>query len=142
MFNRTHGAVTYLTKALVLERSARGTVRISERGQELLRESPSRIDVNCLSRYPEFVDFRTRTASPSPEPIEQAGSQTPDELFDSIYTAQRRSVEADLLDHVLAGGPDFFEQLVVDLLVQWVMGDRSEEPRGGLASPATTASMA
>ena len=117
IFNRTHWAVTYLTKAVVLERSGRGTVRITERGRELLLEKLARIDVKCLSRYPEFVAFRTRTASASPEHTEQAASETPDELLDSIYAAQRRTVEADLLDHVLAGGPDFFEQLVVDLLV-------------------------
>ena len=54
IFNRTHWAVTYLAKAAVLERSGRGTVRITERGRELLLEELARIDVKCLSRYPEF----------------------------------------------------------------------------------------
>jgi restriction system protein len=126
IFNRSHWAVTYLAKAVVLERSARGTVRITERGRQLLAEKPSKIDVKRLSSFPEFVAFRTRTASASPEPLEHAASQTPDELLDSIYAVQRRSVEADLLDHVLSGGPDFFEQLVVDLLV--AMGYGGADP--------------
>jgi restriction system protein len=38
-------------------------------------------------------------------------------LLDGTYAALRRTVEADLLDHVLASSPQFFEQLVLDLLV-------------------------
>jgi restriction system protein len=53
IFNRSHWAVTYLAKAVVLERSARGTVRITERGRQLLAEKPSKIDVKRLSSFPE-----------------------------------------------------------------------------------------
>ncbi len=117
IFNRSHWAVTYLTKAHVLERSARGTVRITERGRQVLVEAPERIDVKYLSRFPELAAFRSRSAAPREDHQEPPGGQTPDELLDATYAALRRSVEADLLDRVLTASPDFFEQLVVDLLV-------------------------
>lgn len=117
IYNRTHWAVTYLTKARVLERLGRGTVRITDRGQQVLADSPTRIDVKYLARFPESVAFRSRSVVPMADPQEPSGNETPDELLDATYTTIRRSVEADLLDRMLAAPPDFFEQLVIDLLV-------------------------
>lgn len=125
IFNRTHWAVTYLVKAGVLERSARGTVRITARGREVLADKPKRIDVKYLSKFPELVAFRSHGAAPIPEST-QVATQTPDELLDATYAALRGNVEADLLDRVLASPPDFFEQLVVDLLV--AMGYGGADP--------------
>lgn len=116
IFNRTHWAVTYLVKAGLLERSARGTVRITDRGRAVLAEKPERIDVKYLSQFPELAAFRAHGASSGPD-HPQPPSATPDELLEATYAALRGSVEADLLDRVLASPPDFFEQLVVDLLV-------------------------
>lgn len=117
IYNRTHWAVTYLTKARVLERLGRGTVRITDRGQQVLADPPTRIDVKYLARFPESVAFRSRSVVPMADHQEPSGNETPDELLDATYTTIRRSVEADLLDRMLAAPPDFFEQLVIDLLV-------------------------
>lgn len=117
IFNRTHWAVTYLVKSGLLTRAVRGTARITDRGRQVLASPPAKIDVKFLSQYPEFQAFRARTTSPS-EPVHAAAAQQdPEELLDTTYAALRRTVEADLLDHVLASSPEFFEQLVIGLLV-------------------------
>lgn len=117
IYNRTHWAATYLVKAGLLERAIRGTVRITPRGREVLRLQPARVDIKLLGQIPEFEAFRAKAAVepvpvPGPEP-----EQDPEELLDKTYTALRRTVEADLLDHVLSSSPAFFEQLVLGLLV-------------------------
>jgi restriction system protein len=117
IYNRTHWAATYLAKAGLLERSGRGSVRITTRGREVLDQQPARVDIKLLSQFPEFESFRTKTAGPAgPLPVATT-DQDPEELLDATYTALRRTVETDLLDHVLASTPAFFEQLVLDLLV-------------------------
>jgi restriction system protein len=117
LYNRTHWAVTYLVRAGLLERSARGTVRITDRGRAVLSEKPTRIDVKYLSRFPEMVAFRSRTGGREFEQVDSEATQTPDELLDATFQAFRSSVEADLLHSALSSQPDFFEQLVLDLLV-------------------------
>jgi len=51
-YNRTHWAVTYLAKARLVTRPARGRVAITERGQSLLTTQPARVDVALLRQYP------------------------------------------------------------------------------------------
>lgn len=117
IFNRTHWATTYLVKAGLLMRAVRGTARITDRGRQLLATSPQRIDIKILLQYPEFQAFRVRTTQPAETAHPEAVQQDPEELLDSTYIALRKAVEADLLDHVLASSPEFFERLVIELLV-------------------------
>lgn len=117
IFNRTHWATTYLVKSGLLTRAVRGTARITDRGRHVLASPPERIDVKFLSQYPEFQAFRARTAAPAEAAHAEPAQQDPEELLDTTYTALRRTVEADLLDHVLTSSPEFFEQLVLELLV-------------------------
>jgi restriction system protein len=60
--NRVGWARTYMARAGLMETVSRGSVRITQRGKALLGEGPVRIDNRSLSRYPEFVAFRDRTA--------------------------------------------------------------------------------
>lgn len=117
IYNRSHWAATYLAKAGLVDRAGRGTLRIAKRGQDLLAAKPVRIDVKVLSQYPEFEAFRAKTTPTSEVVHPQPVQEDPEELLDSTYAALRRAVEADLLDHVLDSSPEFFEQLVIDLLV-------------------------
>jgi restriction system protein len=117
IYNRTHWAATYLVKAGLLQRAVRGSVRITPRGREILQQNPLRVDIRLLSHFPEFESFRAKAAAVPHAATVEALERDPEELLDATYTALRRTVEADLLDHVLASSPAFFEQLVLGLLV-------------------------
>ncbi len=117
IYNRTHWAATYLTKAGVLDRAGRGRVRISSRGLSVLARNVDRVDVKLLAEFPEFEAFRKSSAQGAPTVSGEIPQQDPEELLDATYLALRRTVEADLLDHILASSPTFFEQLVLGLLV-------------------------
>jgi restriction system protein len=58
--NRTHWAITYMSKAGLIARPARGRVAITELGRQALAGHPERIDVSFLMDYPSFAAFRAK----------------------------------------------------------------------------------
>jgi restriction system protein len=124
--NRVRWARTYLTKAGLLESPARGRFRITPRGKDILETKPSEINIGYLERFPEFVEFRstTRTAGEEKQP---RVVETPEELLENSYQALRADLARDLLDRVRRAPPDFFEQLVVDLLVSMGYGGSKKD---------------
>lgn len=136
--NRVGWARTYLNKAGLLSIPAKGMVRITDRGREVLNNGPARITVGWLKQYPEFAVFHSAnpTDSSAPasqsEPVEQA---TPDEQLAAAHQALTRSLAEDLLALVRAASPTFFEQLVVDLMI--AMGYGGSRKEAGQATQQT-----
>lgn len=131
--NRMTWAATYLVKAGLLERPKRGRIRITSRGRDVLATAPDQIDINYLNRFPQFERFRSsRNTVPASEftPPLDSNSEAelpPDEQLLRSYRQLRRSLAEDLLDRVKAAPPEFFEQLVVDLLVAMGYGGSHED---------------
>lgn len=81
------------------------------------------MDLKFLSQYPEFNEFRygsklnghieENNTIHSDEDIEQ----TPEEELESLYQRIRRTLADELLDRMKQSSSQFFEQLVVDLLI-------------------------
>ena len=117
--NRIAWAITYLSKAGLLERTGRGRFRITERGSKALISNPE-INTRFLRQFQEFTDFQ-KTSRPlikrDDEAIDEDAEQTPYETLEASYQGLRRAVTQELLDRVRKCSPRFFEKLVVDLLV-------------------------
>ncbi len=133
--NRTHWAITYMGKAGLLARPARGRVAITDLGQEALAKNPAKIDVNFLMSYPAFAEFRAKVrpktsaeSSPAPSGVDQ---QNPEELLYRTYDALRQSIEADMLDRLQSPAYPWeaFERLVVELLGAMGYGGSTDETR-------------
>ncbi len=124
ILNRLHWAKSYMQRAGVIESTRHGYFRVTSRGMELLREGLARIDNSVLSRFPEFVEWRRRSASPSqresttakPGGIELDES-SPEDQISAGYRKIQDALAADLIDRVRSAPPVFFERLIVDLLV-------------------------
>ena len=119
--NRVHWAKTYLAKAGLVEATRRGHFRLTQRGADVLAASPERIDNRFLSRFEEFRQFSDRSAQPTddevvPEPAD-AAEQTPDEIMRAAHRRIEVALAEELLDRVRAAPPDFFERLIVNLLL-------------------------
>jgi restriction system protein len=116
--NRVGWSRTYLKKAGLLESTGRGKFRITERGYEVLKSNPSHIDVKFLERFPSFLDFKgsSHAGNKIAEPCEEI-NKTPEELLEASYLELHESLAQELLDRVKKCPPEFFENLVVDLLV-------------------------
>jgi restriction system protein len=123
--SRVSWACTYLKKAGLLEATRRGYFRLTRRGEQALASHPSRIDNEFLNQFPEFVEFRTRGKKEPrkavPVPVE-APAGIPEEVIAAQYDLQRRALASQLLDTVKSASPQFFERLVVMLLVKMGYG--------------------
>jgi restriction system protein len=129
--NRVHWAKTYLAKAGLVEATKRGHFRLTQRGADVLAASPERIDNRFLSRFEEFRQFTDRSAQPTddevvPEPAD-AAEQTPDEIMRAAHRRIEAALAEDLLDRVRAAPPDFFERLIVNLLLAMGYGGSAAE---------------
>ena len=125
--NRVNWAVSYMKHAGLLEYMRRGVFRITERGVQVLRQSPTRIDIKFLAQYPEFNEFRSgsrkeRNGHSSPEPLEQDTQQTPEERLEDGYQRIRLELAQELLGRIMGCSASFFERLVVELLVKMGYG--------------------
>jgi restriction system protein len=123
--SRVSWACTYLKKAALLVATRRGFFRATDRGVKVVKQNPKVVDNDFLDQYPEFRDFRTRSRK---EPRKQATSEAvgiagvPEEVIASQYELQRRALAAQILDTVKNASPQFFERLVVTLLVKMGYG--------------------
>src|SRR6516225_1755661 len=128
--NRVAWAKIYLQRAGVLDSTQRGYFRISERGREVLNSGPERITVHYLEKFPEFVEFRAaprKKKEPSTAPKSEDDGQTPEELLEATHLRLRNSLSSELLVRVKRCSPQFFEQLVVELLLNMGYGGSREE---------------
>jgi restriction system protein len=129
--NRVAWAKVFLEKAKLLSSSRRAHFQITDRGRQLLKERPSRIDIRLLlDRYEEFRRFRTSEsgdvtgseATPRIVPETASQAHTPEEQLEQSYQSIRAGLAGEVLARVKAATPEFFEQLVVDLLLRMGYG--------------------
>jgi restriction system protein len=113
----------------LIETTHRGYFKITPRGQELLETNPAKIDNNVLSQFEEFRQFKEKSAQDTTqntgaaEPI-IASSQTatPDESMRLAHKQIDASLAQDLLDRIHSFPPEFFERLIVKLLLNMGYG--------------------
>lgn len=134
--NRVHWAKSYLSKAQLVELTRRGHFRITPRGQTLLESRPANIDVKFLMQFEEFRQFRERSSgaeeqgnqSVLPSPEDQ--KQTPDETMRMAHRQIETALGQDLLDRVRTAPPEFFERLIVNLLLSMGYGGSRADKAG------------
>ncbi len=118
--NRVYWAKSYLGKAGLVALTRRGHFVITDRGRSVLASPPKSINIKFLETFPEFKLFREvgdQTADVAPASEANLKDLTPDEIIRSAHAELDKSLSAELLAKVLAAPPDFFERLVVLLLV-------------------------
>ena len=123
--NRIGWARTYLKKAALIESPKRGMFKITQRGRNVLRSKPARIDAKFLEQFPEFIEFRdiSKSTGDTTLVIDTTPTQaTPEELIETAYQGLRGQLAQELLNRILSCSPTFFEQLVVELLVKMGYG--------------------
>jgi len=86
--NRVAWASIYLQRAGLLKRPKRGWYQITERGLEVLKEKPQKINIIFLDKFPEFVEFREtkkdKTAIAATTDIETSEAN-PEEALESAF---------------------------------------------------------
>jgi len=124
--NRVGWANSYLKKAGLLEAPRRGALRITARGNQVLGQNLSRIDVKFLEQFPEFIEFREGARNnrnePTPETTSVSTDKTPEEALELAHQSIRETLAEEVFTRVLSCSPAFFERLVVELLVKMGYG--------------------
>lgn len=120
--NRIAWARTFLKKAGLVESPKWGMVSITERGKTVLQENPANLNDAWLMRYPEFAEWArpsksaaTQTAADSSAP--EAEDETPRETLERMHSQLRRDLADELLERVKQVSPEYFERIVVDLML-------------------------
>lgn len=124
-YNRVGWAQTYLKKAELVSSPKRGYVTITTRGLRVLDEAPESIDNEFLRKFQEFREFEDTPANSTtkPENIKKIDEELdPEEALHSAHQKLRKNLADDLLETVRKCSPNFFERLVVELLVNMGYG--------------------
>ncbi len=126
--NRIAWARTYLKKAGLLESPKRGFNKITPTGLKTLKQKPQKIDVDFLSQFQAFQDFRAlrRTKLDDSSEAEFSGN-TPEESLESAYQSIRNDLVSELLQRLKLCSPAFFERLVVEVIVKMGYGGTRQD---------------
>ncbi len=146
--NRVHWAKTYLGKAGLIEITRRGHFKITPRGEKVIDSHPASIDNSFLNQFEEFKLFKEKSAQSTTGNVhtEEGPFENQTQKTDEIMGVAHKQIEAslaqDLLDRIRSAPPDFFERLIVSLLVHglWWFYRRPRAVR--LAEVVTKALMA
>jgi len=131
--NRAAWAIVYLARAGLAERPGRGRVMISDEGRAVLADPPERITIAFLMKYPGMQEFRKKGAKPDPKP--EPTGDSPEEILEANYSQIRDTLVADLLDQVKKCSPQFFENLVIDVLVAMGYGGSRVDAARAVGKP-------
>jgi restriction system protein len=133
--NRIYWTKSYFVKAKLLESSKRAHFRITERGLNFLNRFQNEITVKDLKEIDEFKEFSQGNGeSESTEQVSQNDisifeDKTPIEKLEESYQIIHNELAEQLLEKVKDNTWQFFEDLVVDLMVK--MGYGGSRNRAG-----------
>lgn len=132
--NRVGWALTHMGKAGLVERVKRGYYTISPRGREVLAKNPDRVDMNVLTAFPEYQEFRdpmvvattqeVGAASSTEEVAAVATELSPVEAVANIIQLDNDELAKEILDLILEQPPSFLERLALRLLAAMGYGGR------------------
>ena len=125
--NRVAWARAHMKMALLVENTRRGVFRITDRGREVLKNSPEKLNLAYLRKFSEYavnkVTQQQKNDSTSKEEISEVQEKkTPRELLDDAYMILRANLAEELLLQLKAASPAFFEKVVIDVLVKMGYG--------------------
>lgn len=121
-YNRCGWAKQYLVWACCLAQPKRALYTITDRGRQILSANLESLTVTYLKQFPELNEFlkpakhKDSTGANELEDLESSDVD-PIERIETGYQQMRDQLTKSLLTQVMACSPEFFEQLVVDLLV-------------------------
>ena len=126
--NRVGWASTYLKKAILIQSKRHGYFSITERGKQILLQNPEKIDNKFLEQFPEFMEFKNIGKNKEKESKEtEIVEKTPEETLETAYQVLQDNLSFELLQTIKDCSPEFFERLVIDVLIKMGYGGSRKE---------------
>lgn len=112
-----------------------GRTEITPRGEEVLAAHPDRIDLTVLEQFTEFQEFRAlKGTQPRKEnaPVRSGtttatADQTAEERLEAAHEELLATLAEDLLSRLVDSDNQFFENVVLDVLVGMGYGGSKRE---------------
>ncbi len=129
--NRVAWGLAHMYKAGLLDRPKRAHYQITDRGREALASGLDKMTLKYLDQFPEHIAFRKR--ADAPESVIPGTSQppvpvdTPEEALESAHQELKETLASDIIQAIKQCSSEFFERLVVDVLVKMGYGGSRKE---------------
>lgn len=131
LYNRSYWASFDLLKAGLLVKRQRGIYAITERGRHVHANDRDKLSRQYLSRFPEYAEYISPNKSTdlmnNPTEINETSSLTPQERIEKAHRELNQILKADLMERILACSPEFFEKLIIDLMIGMGYGGSLKE---------------
>ena len=137
LHNSLGWARTWLNKAGLIdiiryEHGQVATLKITQRGLDVLKEKPEKIDYEYLRKFKEFVEFmKTYGPKTNRKSVEDMNAKisdmTPEQLIEVKTNEINNVMREELMKKVTSSSPHFFEKLVLDLVVKMGYGGSFED---------------
>ena len=128
--HRVGWAMTGLTKSGLIEKCSPKTYRATEQGVAFLKDHPDSISPADLAKLPAFQawkkTFKSKTDADKP-PDHSTEKATPLEAVDEAISSLNAELRSRLLDAILKQTPEFFERLVLDVLLKMGYGGSRDD---------------
>lgn len=132
--NRVNWSITYLRKANLIERVARGKYKITNTGLRVLHEKKDHVELKDLYQFDSFRQFiNTDTLSEEkkdlskPSVLEDLQEGTPQDNLNASMEQINKELSANLLSEIMERSPAFFERMVVQFLLKMGYGSALED---------------
>ena len=132
--NRATWAITYLCKANLIERVAKGKYKITNTGIQVLHEKKDHVELKDLYQFDSFRQFiNTDTLSEEkkdlsqPSVLEDLQEGTPQDNLNASMEQINKELSANLLSEIMERSPAFFERMVVQFLLKMGYGSALED---------------
>lgn len=113
MYNRVAWAKQYLKNSELIESPEKGSFKITQKGIEILKENPQRIDLRFLKNLDSENQPNVQTEIENNH-IEE--NKTPEELIENAQSLYTDSLKKELLAKLKSVDPIRFEQIVLELM--------------------------
>lgn len=133
--SRTHWSVYYLYRAGLLNKIRKSTWEITDSGLNVIKSNPAKINSRFLMQFESFKKYATTRkdeAGTDADAVQKTFTSidselSPTEVIDKAYAKLNKTLATDLLDELLRASPNFFEKMVLKLLLKMGYGDFKED---------------
>lgn len=121
--NRIYWTKSYFSKAKLIDNTKRAHFKITDRGLKFLNRFQDKIAIKDLERFSEFQDFKNgNTGNVIVEEESKLDIKTPFEKLEDIHQLLQDELALELLQRIRENTWQFFEDLVIDLMVKMDYG--------------------
>lgn len=121
-YNRLAWAKTHLKKAGLIYQPKRGMIAITDRGRQVLSTQPNKIDLRLLEKFPLSTQPILTAGTMAVDAAASGVNASPEEVLERAHAEISQDLADDLIETVKQCSPEFFERLVVKLLLNMGYG--------------------